>query len=140
MKNNKPVLIDGFGEINYGKQFRLGNRIYDSNAVAMAHCANPVGNLGGYTYLYLIKEDVMGETRYRIRKLTPAECGILMGFTKDDDNKMAGIGISNSQRYKCYGNGIITNCVELLFEHLYKSQYDPRFECYDENFPQPSLT
>ena len=58
--NNKPmpICLGGIGEINYGKQYRLGNRVYDSRSVAMAHCANPVGNLGGYTYLYLVVEDV----------------------------------------------------------------------------------
>lgn len=51
-----PICLGGIGEINYGKQYRLGNRVYDSRSVAMAHCANPVGNLGGYTYLYLVVE------------------------------------------------------------------------------------
>lgn len=73
---------------------------------------------------------------YRIRKLTPRECWKLMGLTFEDCDKAASVGVSNSQLYKQAGNGIITNCIELLFEHLYKSQYDPSFECYDENFTQ----
>lgn len=71
---------------------------------------------------------------YRIRKLTESECAKLMGLTESDDRKMKDIGISASQRYRIYGNGIVTNCVELLFEHLYKSQYDHSFECFDEKF------
>ena len=51
---DKPVLVGGFGEINYGKQYRLGNRVYDSRAISMCVCANPVGNLGGFSYLYLV--------------------------------------------------------------------------------------
>ena len=47
-------LLTGFGEIAYGNQYSMGNRVYDSNAVAMAVCASPVGNLGGQTYLYLV--------------------------------------------------------------------------------------
>lgn len=74
--------------------------------------------------------------KYRIRKLTPKTCARLMGLTWEDDDKMSAVGVSNTQRYKIYGNGIITNCIELLFEHLYKAQYDPDFECYDENFTQ----
>lgn len=74
------------------------------------------------------------EKRYRIRKLVPAECAKLMGLIKDDDDKMAAVEISPTQRYKIYGNGIITNCVTLLFEHLFKSQYDPNYVTYDENF------
>ena len=81
----------------------------------------------------------MEEKRYRIRKLTPCECARLMGFTKEDDDKLAAVGISATQRYKMYGNGIITNCVSLLFEHLFKAQYDPRYECYDENFTQAAM-
>ena len=53
--NKEPKILGGIGEMNYGKQYRQGNRIYDSNACAMALVANPLGNLGGYTYLYLIR-------------------------------------------------------------------------------------
>ena len=72
--------------------------------------------------------------KYRIRKLTPRECFRLMGLTSEDCDKAAAVGVSNSQLYKQAGNGIVTNCVTLLFEHLFKSQYDPDFECYDERF------
>lgn len=30
--NDKPVLLGGIGEINFGKQFRQGNRVYDTNS------------------------------------------------------------------------------------------------------------
>lgn len=42
-----------FGEINFGKQYRQGNRVYDSDHIAMCLTAQPVGNTGGYSYLYL---------------------------------------------------------------------------------------
>lgn len=51
---NKPVLVGGLGEINYGKQYRQGNRIYDANATAMCLCSQPIGNAGGNSYLYLV--------------------------------------------------------------------------------------
>ena len=51
---SKPKLIGGFGNINFGKQYRQGNRVYDSNEIAMCLNAAPVGNIGGYSYLYLI--------------------------------------------------------------------------------------
>lgn len=60
MKNEEtwlPILVGGFGEINFGKQYRQGNRVYDSRAVAMALNASPVGNMGGDSYLYLVYED-----------------------------------------------------------------------------------
>ena len=74
---------------------------------------------------------------YRIRKLTPKECWKLMGFEKEDVDKARGVGESNSALYEQAGNSIITNCVALLAEHLYKAQYDENYVCTDENFSQP---
>ena len=79
------------------------------------------------------------ETKYRVRKLTPTECWKLMGLTKEDIEKAKAVGVSDSQLYKQAGNGIVTNCVELLMEHLYKSQYDETYRCSDENFTQPQM-
>lgn len=55
LRGGKPQLLGGFGEINFGKQYRQGNRVYDSNAVAMCLNAQPVGNAGGCSYLYLVR-------------------------------------------------------------------------------------
>lgn len=77
------------------------------------------------------------EEMYRIRKLTEVECMRLMGFKDEDIQKVKDIGMSNTQMYKQSGNGIVTNCVELIFEHLYRSQYNPDYKCFDENFQQP---
>ena len=52
----KPQLLTGFGEINFGKQYRQGNRVYSSSCIAMALNAQPVGNMGGYSYLYVVEE------------------------------------------------------------------------------------
>ena len=52
-----PNLIGGIGEINFGKQYRQGNRVYDSESIAMCVLAELIGNLGGYSYLYLVKEN-----------------------------------------------------------------------------------
>lgn len=71
---------------------------------------------------------------FRIRKLTPTECWKLMGLTENDCSKVKAMGIADSQLYKQAGNGIVTNCVELLAEHLYKAQYDNTYKCTDENF------
>lgn len=74
---------------------------------------------------------------YRIRKLTEVECMRLMGFKDEDIQKVKDIGMSNTQIYRQSGNGIVCNCVELIFEHLYRSQYNPDYKCFDENFQQP---
>ncbi len=138
MKNDiKPILVGGLGDSIYGKQYSLGNRVYDSRAISMAHCANPVGNAGGYTYCYLVEVDnKVGNKKYRIRKLTENECYKLMGFTDEDCQRCKDVGMSKTQLYKQAGNSIVTNCIELLFEHLYKSQYNPEYITFDENFIQ----
>ena len=53
---SKPELIGGIGEINFGKQYPQGNRVYSSDKTAMALLAQPVGNTGGYSYLYVVEE------------------------------------------------------------------------------------
>ena len=50
-----PKLVGGFGETNFGSQFRQGNRVYDSNAIAMCLTASPLGNTGGNSYLYTVR-------------------------------------------------------------------------------------
>lgn len=83
------------------------------------------------------------EVYIRVRKLTPRECYRLMGLTFDDCNKAADLGVADTHLYKQAGNGIITNCCELLAERLYKAQYDNTYICtderYHENFTQPQV-
>ena len=55
----KPILLGGVGEENeFGKQYRQGNRVYDSDGIAMAITSQPIGNAGGNSYLYCTKEKV----------------------------------------------------------------------------------
>ena len=68
----------------------------------------------------------------RIRKLTPRECFALMGLTKEDCDKCVAVGVSNSQLYKQAGNGLITNCVQYICEHLYKAQNNETYQTTDE--------
>jgi len=58
----------------------------------------------------------------RIRRLTPTECERLMGLpdgwtSKGIINDM-GIEISDSQRYKLCGNGVVVNVVEEIIKEL----------------------
>ena len=105
----KPKLVGGIGERNFGKQYRQGNRVYDSEAIAMCLQAGPVGNAGGNSYLY--------KTNLRIRKLTPKECWRLMGFSDDDFHKAEEVN-SNSQLYKQAGNSIVVDVLEGIFKQL----------------------
>lgn len=60
MKKDKttfsPIIRGGLGEKNFGKQYKPGNRVYDSNGVSMALMANTLGYVGGHSYLYIVKE------------------------------------------------------------------------------------
>ena len=54
-----PVLLGGVGKENeFGKQYRQGNRVYDSEGTAMAVTSQPIGNAGGNSYLYLEKKKI----------------------------------------------------------------------------------
>lgn len=81
------------------------------------------------------KQICIEDTNIRIRKLTSKECFRLMGFD-DSAYEIASKVVSESQLYKQAGNGIITNCCELLAEHLYKAQYDDTYICTDEKYAE----
>ena len=53
----------------------------------------------------------------RIRKLTPKECIMLMGFDAEDYDKMAKV-CSSSQIYKQAGNSIVVNVLEAIFRQM----------------------
>lgn len=71
-------------------------------------------------------------TNLSVRKLTPIECFRLMGLTKKDAFACYDMGESDCSLYKQAGNGLVTNCITLLLEHLYKAQIDNDFTCTDE--------
>lgn len=74
------------------------------------------------------------KNNFRVRKLTPNECWKLMGLTEEDYTNAKNIGIADSQLYKQAGNSLVTNCVSLLAEHLYKAQYNSDYICEDEKY------
>lgn len=53
----------------------------------------------------------------RIRKLTPCECWVLMGFDKSDYERAAQVN-SNTQLYKQAGNSIVVNVLEAILTNL----------------------
>lgn len=117
----EPKLVGGIGEKWGDKQYRQGNRVYDSESIAMALTAQPIGNAGGNSYMYLTREP-----EYRIRKLTPLECWRLMSFSDEDFHKAEETN-SNSQLYKQAGNSICRNVLMAIFgqmipgkENIYK--------------------
>lgn len=55
-ENSTCVVFGGVGNKNFGKQYRQGNRIYDSDALATCLQASPIGNTGGNSHLYKIDQ------------------------------------------------------------------------------------
>lgn len=54
---------------------------------------------------------------YRIRKLTPKECGRLMGVCDDDIDKMS-VNQSNSSLYHCFGDSIVVDVLMAIFKQM----------------------
>ena len=54
---------------------------------------------------------------YRIRKLTPKECGRLMGVRDDDIDKMS-VNQSNSKLYHLYGDSIVVGVLCEIFKQM----------------------
>lgn len=67
------------------------------------------------------KDNLVMEKQYRIRKLTPRECGRLMGVSDEDISKMAAVN-SNTQLYKQFGNSIVVDVMCAMFRNLHIDQ------------------
>ena len=103
-QNQEIVRIEKVGQIsNDGSQ--CGTVISDNGIAA---------NLVAGTHLYANSHI---STQYRIRKLTPRECGRLMGVSDEDISKMAAVN-SNTQLYKQFGNSIVVDVMCAMFKNL----------------------
>lgn len=74
------------------------------------NAANLVAGTHGYANNHIA-------TKYRIRKLTPRECGRLMGVSDEDISKMVAVN-SNTQLYKQFGNSIVVDVMCAMFKNL----------------------
>ena len=96
-----PQVIGGIGEkdSNNNTQWKQQNRIYDNNvAISITTAFNPYY-----------------KTDLRIRKLTPKECGRLMGCKDEDIDK---IQLSDSAKYHIFGDAIVINVLMAIFKEL----------------------
>ena len=92
--------------------------------------APTITTTGGLYKMDYDKEEFI--KKLKIRKLIPEECFILMGMTAEDCEKCRDVGVSNSQLYKQAGNGLVSNCVQFIMEHLYKAINDNDYKTTDE--------
>lgn len=128
----KPIRI---GDIGSNSQ---GYRVYSPEGKSVTLCANG-GGAGAKTGLYMCptlkpkKEDIIYNVRdclieyngdkyninlpdgyYKIRKLTPLECERLQTLPDNYTN----CGISNTQRYRCLGNGWTAEVIIHILSHI----------------------
>lgn len=88
-------------------------RIYSTFGISPTICA---GNNGGeQTPCKHITNT------YRIRKLTPTECWVLMGFKPEHINRAIALGLSDSSLYKQAGNSIVVNVLYYIFKELFSN-------------------
>lgn len=72
-------------------------------------------------------DDTYIESESKIRRLTPLECERLMSWPDNwtkygyDKDKFADVEISDTQRYKMCGNGVVSKVVEAIVEKLWKN-------------------
>lgn len=109
----------------YGKQIRKAyesGQIQESrhNMTELEPRKDDISN----TLTTVQKDNLLLEKpQYRIRKLTPRECGRLMGVSDEDIGKMAAVN-SNTQLYKQFGNSIVVDVMCAMFKNLNIKQGD----------------
>lgn len=96
----KPIQLVGGGQ---------AQRVYDVKGKSICLSANG-GGAGAKTGLYKID---LPDGQYTVRKLTPVECERLQTLP---DNYTE--GISNTQRYKCIGNGWTVDVIAHIFRFI----------------------
>lgn len=131
--SNEPIHIADLCSEKFQRMHEQSRRVYSEDGIAPAmHTCG-----GGNT-----EPKVERDNLRVVRKLTPKECHRLMGFDDIDYENCKAVGMSDTQGYKQSGNSIVTTCISLLIEHLYKAQYDNTYICTDEkmvNFHQPQV-
>ena len=103
-----PMVPERLGNIP-GQKDNQANRIYSVRGKSVSLNANGGGG-GAKTGLYKID---LPDGEYVIRKLTPKECERLQTLPEDYT-----AGISDTQRYKCIGNGWTVDVIAHIFSFI----------------------
>lgn len=131
--SNEPIHIADLCSEKFQRMHEQSHRVYSEDGIAPA-----MHTCGGDNTEPKVERDNLRV----VRKLTPKECHRLMGFDDIDYENCKAVGMSDTYGYKQSGNSIVTTCISLLIEHLYKAQYDNTYICTDEkmvNFHQPQV-
>lgn len=129
-KQNRFLDVKGY--------FDIEKRIYNTENIYSTITTHPKSKI--ITDVDIKSVPHIKNTNLSVRKLTPIESFRLMGLTKEDALACYNIGESDNILYKQAGNGLVSNCIILLLEHLYKAQIDNNFICADEKILTNNLS
>lgn len=73
------------------------------------------------------KQIPSSDSTLRIRKLTPRECGRLMGI-KDEDINLILENQTNASAYHLFGDSIVVNCLMAIFSQLLNVDWETKFK------------
>ena len=106
-------MLPGIADLEYPNSTTRRGRVQEKGQICPTLTTENIPNVleewmwevDGVTYLI------------RIRKLTPRECGRLMGVSDEDISKILEVN-SNTQAYKQFGNSIVVDVMEHLFRQM----------------------
>lgn len=108
------------------RQHFLDNITKDDNLVNTILCkqrCSPTDNYVKTGRVAHVGKIELNAKMYSLRKLTPKECWLLMGFTDSDFIKASRV-CSDTQLYKQAGNSIVVNVLERILERLLYEDYN----------------
>ena len=136
-----PKLVGGFGEINFGKQYRQGNRVYDSEGIAMCLTAQPLGNTGGNSYLYKV-DCLNGAIRGRYnengdieQQLELRDDGLTNTITSVQKDNVVVINEKETFKYEPSGENVIGQ----MCGDLWEKRHEQTRRVYDIETVSPTM-
>ena len=136
-----PKLVGGFGEINFGKQYRQGNRVYDSEGIAMCLTAQPLGNTGGNSYLYKV-DYLNGAIRGRYnengdieQQLELRDDGVTNTITSVQKDNVVVINEKETFKYEPSGENVIGQ----MCGELWEKRHEQTRRVYDIETVSPTM-
>ena len=134
-------LVGGFGEINFGKQYRQGNRVYDSEGIAMCLTAQPLGNTGGNSYLYKV-DYLNGAIRGRYnengdieQQLELRDDGVTNTITSVQKDNVVVINERETFKYEPSGENVIGQ----MCGDLWERRHEQTRRVYDVETVSPTM-
>lgn len=117
IKNNTK---QGYIEAELYDGIDISSRMESHRGTVQKGLAQTLTCEGGNNVGVVVNAEREREQSLCIRKLTPAECLKLMGFTNEDYESLVKAGLSDSAIYKVAGDGLITTIFGSLINNMYR--------------------